>query len=898
MTISFRLKMLIVFVFCVLFLFSCDNQELINVDNNAVDNILIYVKKGNYTINDNGKEYKICKCYIDDELNVADDRYLNNGIYYRNKETIFIVFSDYEKKKNYLYRIYKTNGKLKYNRIDESDLAINIYYIYNEYLYYKVGGSYGSWGPDYNHTIKKASVDGKVSVILDEVEGTFVNYSAEINTAIIRNEMYSDGVFGYKNNENIDIERNLKNSIICITPFGCFYNSKSKNGVYYFDGEYHLIIDKKTAYDILPSKDYKKVYIITNEENKQFNLYLYENEKCQLIKENIERVKTDEDYYSPKLVQNYNRRFFNDKEVKIKSYLNTNDLCIYDRSKETYGDVLIKDFFSKYNSFLYNDLNNNLYTYFYDETGNNPSLYKIVDKNENELITNDYNGFYSVKKYDEDDTGNAFYLPDLDINYNITKEEVEPNEPLIYNVPYIEPNYDINISHTTNYFMPYIVEKEISEDDKKEYKQYIAFDIDGELVESNIIYHNLKSDGFPIIYDPIYDKYYYCNRIYQEKDYIFKINIYEISISDDIITDKIIYQETKRLGDEQEEYKYIGQLSDYRIFVSTSGIIYALDDMKLIEIDKAKNIKNNIAINPYEQSLYYIKQEKDLVMVDNKLKGTEIAKNVLEFKVLRNEVVYTTNNREYEVYKYSKGNSWLLMKGSANLYGKNHSDYLYIKHISHIYNKDFFTFDDNNADSFTKSIWEKCKNKILLPKFTGACNLFLYKKGVLKKIVSSYTGQEVKTITNESGNTDNNYAYMEYDLSFIPSSFNDLFSLLKKEYDIKNDEDFDRAFKNYLFQCDTKLYVNFINELDVYNFLINDDIKFNDLFPEIKINITNDKIVIKNKKNQKIIEVSATNISSSNLILPYDKFTKKELKNIKKDYESVEKAEIVIIENY
>ena len=594
--------------------------------------------------------------------------------------------------------------------------------------------------------------------------------------------------------------------------------------------------------------DNDKLYLITTGTGEFYVGNIFFNEVS-----NLKRVSNEENFYKLSKASN---KIFIDKQYSLHDGYGsaTYDWYMYDNNKFTEISVDKNS-----NLRLCDDLDNDIYilnskkgVYLYDEKNNKLDL--IISNNEGKIKI-----LYQIKKignknieyiYDKNKKEN-FYLENPNEYIKLLKENKINNDKLLENQNNdkdLEENKNIDVDNDN--IIKVKEYKSLSDDYIKGSKNYKVDKEKNKSYDDIIFYHtwnkegsyyefyaNLNKDGVVdkihitdfkkdeldldepryIFYDELKDLYYYCLVKKIKDDYEnLEYNVYEMSINNNntikskLKTKKVLSEKENEVIDYLSQrcgLIYLGKLGKNDIYITGARNIYADDgkDFKLIgninELE-LKDLDKIIAINSYEEKLYYINY-KTLYEVDNKLNKKTISENVKRFVSLQDELLYTTNF----MYRYHDGKSERLFETNNDIefIGHHNSDKVYILKENYKKVDERFTIDPSVATTEMQDAWEQVKNKRLY--YSYGCNsLLIYKNGEFVKLVDQcklikdYDNRYIESII------DNPLLVATYE-SEEKVSFNEFYNNLSSEK--KND------LLDEMSKYKHDLYIVYVNEYDL-----------------------------------------------------------------------------------
>lgn len=894
------------------------------IEHQNSNHTLFYIEDGKYIINDNGKIYKICPCVDESsDFYTAKNYYTENNIYIKSKDIYFTVFFDTDTEKSFLYRIYRENGELKFDKIDEigERHPIEFLYVLDDKLYYKKGGNFGSWSAADTYDMMCVDFDGNLSICDKEVRGMYAYYAAKIDTSFVRS---GENLYAFKNGEGKLIDNYVWFENIEPTPYGIYYESVSDKGIHFYDTEDHKIIDGLTASWILPSPDFKKAYIIANETKTIQNLYEAEGAVCKLIKKDFKCRLAVTFERGPNIKFLAHDAFFNGREIKEKIYNKYRDLYTYDSKSEEYGEEILEEI--PYGSEFFNDIYGTLYHF------EHTNLYKVIAENKEELITDKCDAFYNAIIYDEDVLNIDGLSPEEVMNkmgFKFIGEKNEVKNSTATNgiggngqsAEYFkihEVNYDKDKMKYAKGYEDYIVEYEpdtykfyakwAEEDGKKrtERDNRYVVDIDKKLVETDL---NCTRMNNTMHFDPKTKNYYIdTTEWFATDDFLSKA--YEVKIDSGKVKSNKIAEIHHEVGQNENSYLgFIGNLGNYKIYVTNNGKILAGKGEKDIkEIGKHTNTgdygsyndeipEEKYVINTYEEVFYYISRNYlgeggTLYKVDDKLNKTEIAKDVICFRALQNEVLYYSNHKEDAIYRYADGKSEILIEGKGKFYGPHNDTKCMIEMEKFTRNRDVFTCNESELSMEELNIWNEFKNNYMEGISAYKNILYVYSEGKVEKVLDDYFTPYklgVKDVVKENGREDYYIAYKK-DYSFVPRDFKKLYETINGGKAETAKEFLDLLLYNYMKDNYKNMIVYIVRGYKV--FIINlKDYMYND--NSVRWTIRDGKLKITGKAGQYDLIFDKEENDKSHTKHTY--LSKKELKKegIDSDYD-----EIKIYKNY
>ena len=290
---------------------------------------LVFYDKGEYRyVNVDGVEHKFTHYTNDKDYSSFN---LDRKVFVKNNNVYIVEMSDVDAEKKYLYALYKDNGQFLSTKIDESDLYIRFLYVNaNKFFYAKGKEIKDSY--EYAWTICSYEFGGS-SEELYRVEGVSVYYCSLIDKAFCVKRISNGYVYHYSlemvDEEGIKlIDEYINEHNIIATPEGIYYTTRGENnGLYFYDGNKNLLIDKGKINKATHSDDYRFVYFETLEEKTaNLNDYLILPDK-------------DDKYYKEKIA---------DKDPKEYVYYNTSVyVACKDKIKKLADNAEIKSYNDK-----------------------------------------------------------------------------------------------------------------------------------------------------------------------------------------------------------------------------------------------------------------------------------------------------------------------------------------------------------------------------------------------------------------------------------------------------------------------------------------------------------------------------------------------------------------------
>ena len=654
----------------------------------------------------------------------------------------------------------------------------------------------------------------------------------------------------------------------------------------------------------------KKIYFITTDSGKFYVGNIVYNEVS-----NLKRVSKEENFNKISIASN---KIFVDKRYPL-----------YDGNKATYDWYMydinkLKKIGDDYNVDIraYDDLDDNIYilnikegVFLYD--GNNNKLDKIISNKSNEK----YKILYQIKKindenieyiYDKNKKEN-FYLnnpneyikllkenknndeKDLDGNENIDVENdniIKVKDYKSLSNDYIKGSKDYKVDKDRNKKYDNIIFYYTWNEDERFYDFNINTLKDGKVntikIKDFIEDEGLWKKPTCIYYDELKDIYYY-ELIIKLKEFIdeYEYRVYELKVNDDnTVNNKLKLSELLSTDDYYHYYdgwgiRYLGSIGKNDIYITGGFNLYADNGKEFLHISKVRefefeDIDNAVAINSYENKLYYL-YHKTLYEVDSKLNKKIISENVKRFVSLQDELLYATNF----MYRYQAGKKERLFETNGGegivFIGHHNSDKVYILKENYKKVDERFTFDPLSATTEIQDAWEQVKNKRLY--YSYGCNsLLIYKNGEFVKLVDQcklikdYDNRYIESII------DNPLLVATHD-SEEKVSFNEFYNNLSSEK--KND------LLDEMSKYKHDLYIVYVNEYDLTLANANEIFKNKNSYTILeyvkKLKVENKKISFTYNTEQYYIDLNNNYMEneSNSINDGSDESDKKDVKNIK-----------------